>query len=65
MTKEPVYESPTTFDVTKFVQRIGQNMAASDQLQFMLTFQLGTNNDNTADYMAWSKASLSVTFAPD
>jgi len=65
LTKEPVYESPTTFDVTKFVQRIGQNMAASDQLQFMLTFQLGTNNDNTADYMAWSKASLSVTFAPD
>lgn len=65
LTKEPLYESPTTFDVTKFVQRIGQNMAASDQLQFMLTFQLGTNNDATADYMSWSKVLLTVTFAPD
>ncbi len=46
------------------MQRIGQNMAASDQLQFMLSFQLGTNNDQTADYMAWSKVLLTVTFAP-
>jgi len=65
LTKEPLFASPTTFDVTKFVQRIGENMAASDQLQFMLTLQRDTNNDQTADYMAWSKVSLTVTFAPD
>jgi hypothetical protein len=65
LTKEPLYASPTTFDVTKFVQRIGQNMAATDQLQFMLAFQRDTNNDAVADGMAWSKVSLSVTFAPD
>ena len=65
LTESGLFESPTTFDVTKFVQRIGQTIAKSDKLQFMITFQRETNNDSKADFMEWNQANLSVTYAPD
>jgi len=60
-----LFESPTTFDVTKFVERIGKTIAASDKLQLMVTFQRETNNDSKADYMEWNQAVLTVMYAPD
>jgi len=65
LTESGLFESPTTFDVTKFVERIGQTISKSDKLQFMITFQRETNNDSKADFMEWNQANLSVTYAPD
>jgi hypothetical protein len=65
LTASALFESPTEFDVTKFAQRIGQNIAASDRLQFMISFQRSTNNDTKADFMEWDKAILTITYAPD
>jgi len=65
LTKSALFESPTEFDVTKFVQRIGQNIAASDRMQFMIAFQRATNFDTKDDFMEWDKAILTVTYAPD
>jgi hypothetical protein len=65
LTTSALFESPTEFDVAKFVQRIGQNIAASDRLQFMISFQRPTNNDTKADFVEWDKAILTITYAPD
>ncbi|MFC2008932.1 PKD domain-containing protein [Chloroflexota bacterium] len=65
LTDEGLFESPTTFDVTKFVERIGKTIAKTDKLQLMVTYQRQTNNDEVADYMEWSSATVSVTYAPD
>ncbi len=65
LTESGLFESPTEFDVTKFVQRIGQNMAASDRLQLMISCQRPTNNDTKADFVEWDKAIVTVTYAPD
>lgn len=65
LTDGVLFESPTTFDVTKFVERIGKTIAATDKLQLMVTFQRETNNDSKADFMDWNQALLTVTYAPD
>ena len=65
LTDEGLFESPTTFDVTKFVERIGKTIAKTDKLQLMVTYQRETNNDEVADYMEWSSATVSATYAPD
>ena len=65
LTQGVLFESPTSFDVTKFVKRIGDNVAGSDEFQVMVAFQHLTNNDTVADYMSWDKVLLTVTSAPD
>ncbi len=65
LTETVLMESPTEFDITKFVQRIGEGSAFSDRMQFMVRFQKETNNDGVADYMEWSQAVITVTYAPD
>ena len=65
MTQRVLCESPTSCDVTKFVKRIGDNVAGGDNFQVMVAFQHLTNNDTVADYMSWDKVLLTVTSAPD
>ena len=65
LTERVLMESPTEFDIAKFVQRIGEGSAYSDRMQFMMRFQKETNNDNVTDYMEWSQAVVTVTYAPD
>ena len=65
LTTSVLFESPTSFDVTKYVKRIGDNVAGSDHFQVMVSFQHLTNNDTVADYMSWDKVLLTVTSAPD
>jgi hypothetical protein len=61
---EPLRRSPADYDITLYVQRIGQNMATDDLVQLMVGFQKNTQNDNVADFMEWSSASITVTYAP-
>jgi protocatechuate 3,4-dioxygenase beta subunit len=65
LTEEGLLESPTEFDITKFAQRIGEGSAFSDRVQVMVRFQREKNNDGIADYMEWSQATVTVTYAPD
>jgi hypothetical protein len=64
LTGEPLRESPTSFDVTLYVQRIGQGMAVDDLVQVMVGFQKATNNDGKDDWVEWNNATLTVTYAP-
>ncbi len=61
---EPLRQSPGTYDITQYVQRIGQNMATDDYVQVMVGFQKNTQNDNVEDSMEWSSAAITVTYAP-
>jgi len=65
LTEDGLFESPTEFDITQFVQRIGEGLAYSNRLQFMIRFQGVTNNDGIADYMDWSQAMVTATYAPE
>ena len=64
LTLDPLRASPTEFDVTLYVQRIGQNMAVDDLVQVMVGFQKATNNDGKDDWVEWNNATLTVTYAP-
>jgi len=59
---EPLRASPAEFDITTYVERIGQNMATDDLVQLMVGFQKTSNNDGKADFMEWEKAAITVTY---
>lgn len=61
---EPLRASPVEFDITTYVERIGQNMATDDFVQLMVGFQKTSNNDGKADFVEWEKATVTVTYAP-
>jgi hypothetical protein len=61
---EPLRKSPSDYDITGYVQRIGDNMATDDFVQLMVGFQKVTNNDDVEDSMEWSAATITVTYAP-
>lgn len=61
---EPLRTSPSSYDITPYVQRIGQNMATDNYVQIMVGFQKTTQNDNVEDSMEWSNAAIAVTYAP-
>ncbi len=64
LTANPIFESPTEYDLTTYVKNIGDNMSRVNRVQIMVGFQRGTNNNNLADYMEWESATLTVTYAP-
>jgi hypothetical protein len=64
LTVTPLRESPTGFDITLYVERIGLNLATDDLVQVMVGFQRPTNNDGKEDSMQWNNATLTVTYAP-
>ncbi len=64
LTTESLRESPTEFDLTLYVARIGERVASDDLVQVMAGFQRNTNNDHKADYVEWESVVLTVTYAP-
>ncbi len=64
LTNDPIFESPTEYDLTTYVKNIGDNMSNVNRVQVMVGFQRGTNRNDVADYMEWESATLTVTYAP-
>ena len=64
LTDNPIFDSPSEFDLTTYVRNIGDNMSKVDRVQVMVGFQRGTNRNGTADYMEWESATLTVKYAP-
>ena len=61
---EPLRASPTEYDITQYVERIGIGGTDYMYVQLMVGFQRVTNNDNAADYVEWSNAGITVQYRP-
>jgi hypothetical protein len=59
-----MWEPPTTIDVTAFVSNIGKGISTTDRLQFEAMFFDETNGNHVAEYIAWEKVTLTVTYIP-
>jgi len=57
-----MWELPTEVDVTAEVSKIGQGLSTNDRLQIELKHLDGTNGNSFADYVEWSRVTLTVTY---